>query len=122
MLCMEDVTPALAKSAIDDAQKAVATSRLGSRNPAANGGDLASRLKVVVTRLEPKPRLPFVESTWQPVQPSRRLSRLGAGSSRSQAIKAVCPMAGSARLTRLASRAAATLLLKPTSIDNIRTP
>ncbi|KAJ7852745.1 hypothetical protein B0H13DRAFT_2206819, partial [Mycena leptocephala] len=48
MLRMEDVTPALAKSAIDDAQKAVAASKLAS----ANGGDLASRLKVVVTRLD----------------------------------------------------------------------
>jgi hypothetical protein len=48
MLRMEDLTPALAKRAIDDAQKAVAASKLAS----ANGGDLASRLKVVMTRLD----------------------------------------------------------------------
>jgi hypothetical protein len=48
MLRMEDLTPSLAKSAIDDAQNPVAASKLAS----ANGGDLASRLKVVVTRLD----------------------------------------------------------------------
>jgi hypothetical protein len=48
MLRMEDLTPAMAKSAIDDAQKAMAASKLAS----ANGGNLASRLKVVVTRLD----------------------------------------------------------------------
>jgi hypothetical protein len=49
LLRMEAVTPALAKSVIDDAQKAVAASGLRS---AAGGGDLAARLKVVVTRLD----------------------------------------------------------------------